>query len=564
MISFTTNRRRASATQSWLVCLALAAFVGRIGASEAQSSCPEHTAPEAGYLTNSSDFAGLDTVEQEPLSLLQTRAVVAKARNQEQQGETSRSLSRGTSRPSASPVPKCVGREDDLPRAWRPLPETLRKIRKILPTDSGDSLTVVEDACLSTFDALDNFYRDFPQHIDDVGWSDAFETIRNYLFGKNTTTSMGRIQIKGMQTALKMLMPHVREWTAKGPDHLSPSCKDSEELISVVTYAHQLLNRPLALPAGEAGQQIAGMLAELKRVLPSLVTLHNKAQQNCESLDEYIRCPKCRHWLENFDLKNLNASASEFLFDMVTTLPDVVQLQAVPGIEIPSGSSRLISDVWDFVQKYPYRDSVFTTTHGKELPNDSELFHDDAYLATHVLYLPTGNQRHPLYVDDAPLIIQFLRRNFYAALEFSILDKNGGDTDLVSEFLDNFRQLGCTEENDVHVRHGIAWLLDVNNNKNKGKWIRYNPKRKCRHRLRRRRKHKEDKEDEAEIGRRSRNDCEDQEDENMNKKDDDYFYELIHEPWTSASAFCPRAMQWEPVQPDNYGGLVRKLMHRDN
>eukprot|EP00747_Dinoflagellata_sp_TGD_P092346 gnl/TRDRNA2_/TRDRNA2_165384_c0_seq4.p1 gnl/TRDRNA2_/TRDRNA2_165384_c0~~gnl/TRDRNA2_/TRDRNA2_165384_c0_seq4.p1 ORF type:complete len:554 (+),score=45.48 gnl/TRDRNA2_/TRDRNA2_165384_c0_seq4:145-1806(+) len=553
MISFTTNRRRASATQSWLVCLALAAFVGRIGASEAQSSCPEHTAPEAGYLTNSSDFAGLDTVEQEPLSLLQTRAVVAKARNQEQQGETSRSLSRGTSRPSASPVPKCVGREDDLPRAWRPLPETLRKIRKILPTDSGDSLTVVEDACLSTFDALDNFYRDFPQHIDDVGWSDAFETIRNYLFGKNTTTSMGRIQIKGMQTALKMLMPHVREWTAKGPDHLSPSCKDSEELISVVTYAHQLLNRPLALPAGEAGQQIAGMLAELKRVLPSLVTLHNKAQQNCESLDEYIRCPKCRHWLENFDLKNLNASASEFLFDMVTTLPDVVQLQAVPGIEIPSGSSRLISDVWDFVQKYPYRDSVFTTTHGKELPNDSELFHDDAYLATHAVYFPTGLERYPLHVSDAPRVVEFLRRNFYAALEFS-----DDDSDLMSEFLGSFRMLGCTEENDVHVRHGVAWLLNLHNKKHKGEWISYHKRRhtsKRRHRRKSKREQNERNEEDLHL----REQDESMNDENDNKVD---YYSIMHVPWAASSVFCRRedVLQREAIKPESYGGIVRDLM----
>lgn len=51
-------------------------------------------------------------------------------------------------------------------------------------------------------------------------------------------------------------------------------------------------------------------------------------------------------------------------------------------------------------------------------------------------------------------ISQYIRKNYWTAMET-------GGLDLFAEFLDILRQCGCTEDNDLMVRHGARYFLKV-------------------------------------------------------------------------------------------------------
>lgn len=84
----------------------------------------------------------------------------------------------------------------------------------------------------------------------------------------------------------------------------------------------------------------------------------------------------------------------------------------------------------------------------------NERFSLTAYLATRIGYLITGDDRHPIYVQDSPALYRFLRENFYAVMQM-------GELDLTAEFVDDLRQYGCTEQNDQQVRDGSRYLLQL-------------------------------------------------------------------------------------------------------
>ncbi len=114
-------------------------------------------------------------------------------------------------------------------------------------------------------------------------------------------------------------------------------------------------------------------------------------------------------------------------------------------------------------------------------------------------------------MGDAPALYRFLRENFYAVLE-------RGELDLVAEFVDLFRQYGCTEDNDLQVRDGTRYLLKLFHGAG-DHWMAY------------------------------------REPDEPTKTSD---YDAIHKAWTGMSGVRVRVP--EPAEPGTYGGIIRGWM----
>ena len=106
---------------------------------------------------------------------------------------------------------------------------------------------------------------------------------------------------------------------------------------------------------------------------------------------------------------------------------------------------------------------------------------------------------------------RFLRENFYAVLQM-------GELDLVAEFLDTFRQYGCTEKNDVQTRDGTRYLLEVFH-AGGDRWMAY-----------------------REPG----------------ETEPIHSYDAIHKSWEGIAGVRDRT--FEPVKPGTYGSIVRRWL----
>lgn len=195
------------------------------------------------------------------------------------------------------------------------------------------------------------------------------------------------------------------------------------------------------------------------------------------------------------------------VFDLVIWSLLFIEAELVPGLELPAEARDFSPALWRFLENYPligasaYQDGAW-----------NEDFIDTAYLATHIAYIPTGNHRHPIYVEDSPSLYRFLRENFYAVLEM-------GELDLVAEFVDSFRQYGCTEENDLQVRDGTRYLLKLFH-AGGDRWMTYR-----------------------------------EPDETDEDVDD---YDAIHKAWTGILGVRVRVL--EPAEQGTYGGVVRRWL----
>ena len=143
------------------------------------------------------------------------------------------------------------------------------------------------------------------------------------------------------------------------------------------------------------------------------------------------------------------ATASEDdVFDAMMSVYSVAKAHAVCGqaFEVKPGLARMLR----FVKGRPLMAAVDDTS------EDKQTFQDHAYLVTHVAYILSNYGRLRLRRTDAPWVYRYLRANFAAVLA----DK---DIELVAEFVDIFRSLGCREETDADVRAGTVFLLDCQN-----------------------------------------------------------------------------------------------------
>ena len=377
----------------------------------------------------------------------------------------------GSASLAATPEPLCVLDPAAMPESWLPSSEEEKALSSAKPWSAAET----EDSSKAIKKGMEEmiaYYAKKPAAMTEV-WED---TVASVLEVTYSGANRPDIQSLGREKAREYLSTLIEPFLKRDPK--SATCEEYEKTMPLTIYANNLF---------EGSDKRRG----------EMVAFTNAAYHQCGSLEDAI----------GYDYPTMlksNASPVDDVFDLVIWSLVMIEGQLVPGLEMPEGAKEFPAALWKYLETYPLTDAE----EFEEGASD-EKFIEIAYLATHIAYIPTGNHRHPLYIEDSPNLYRFLRENFYPILEM-------GELDLVAEVVDTFRQYGCDEENDLQVRDGARWLLNLYHSLGDG-WMAY----------------REPDETDAEV-----------ED-----------YDFIHKAWTGISGVRNRVI--EPAEPGTYGGVVR-------
>ncbi|NMR31864.1 hypothetical protein [Crystallibacter degradans] len=375
--------------------------------------------------------------------------------------------------PSQVAALPCVLSPQDMPATWRPDGETQRR----LPAGPWTEREAADAtyAITTGLNEMVNLYKERPAAVEDL-WEDSVASLIEVTYSNASPASISATATDAARRNLDQLIrPYLERDPAKA------ACNEYDELLPLAAYAYKQFD------------------AKDPRAAATL-SLTNASFADCGSLTKAIGMDYPR-------LLSSNKVTLEEAFDLVIWSLLFIEGQVVPGLDLPAEAKAMPARLWDFLRTYrlPNADEY---SDGAE--NDE--FIEAAYLATHIAYIPTGNHRYPLYVEDSQPLYDFHRENFYAVLEM-------GELDLVAEFVDSLRQYGCTPGNDLQVRDGTRYLLGVFHG-GRDRWMNY----------------REPGEADAEVET----------------------YDFIHKAWTGVLGVRDRAI--ESPEPGTYGGVVRSWL----
>lgn len=368
-----------------------------------------------------------------------------------------------------NPEPLCIVSPAAMPESWRPSGNSQKHL-SASPWSAGEA----EDARYAVRTGLGEL-SDFFSRRPAAVFALKGDAVEPFLDASYAAANMPALQIaardQGRRVLLLLLAPYLRRATD------AATCREFSRLLDLTIYSHALL------PAGDS------------RLL-LMVALTNRAYHSCSSL------PAAMGYDYRRKLAAANVSTDD-VGDLVLWSVSFTDAQLVAGLELPAEARDLPPALWRFLAHYPLAGARSYRNGASDMR-----FYDAAYLATHIAYIPTGYGRYSIYVEDAPSLYRFLRENFYAVLEM-------GELDLVAEFVDLFRQYGCTERDDLQVRDGTRYLLKLFHGAG-DRWMAY------------------------------------REPYEGAKIDD---YDAVHKAWTGISGV--RARIPEPAEPGTYGGIIR-------
>jgi hypothetical protein len=365
--------------------------------------------------------------------------------------------------------PLCVLTPGGMPESWRPrgkIHETLGP-QEWSDTEAKDAIAAVREG----LDELGDYFAKHPTAISSLG----IDAVESLIDASYAAANMPELQTEARtqaRSALAVLIEPVLNL-----DPAAETCADLWYLLSLTVFAHSLY----PATSTETGR---------------LINLTNASLHACGSLEAVV----------GYDYRNMltrDQIPTDDAWNLVMWSIELTDAQSIPGLDLPPGSEALPEETWRFFERHPFKGAIAYP----DGENNTDFYHT-AYLATHLAYIPTGYGRYPIYVQDSPALYDFLRGNFYAVLET-------GELDLVAEFVDLFRQYGCTERNDLQVRDGTRYLLGLFHAAG-GRWMAHR---------------------------------ESYEEEDINE------YDLIHKPWTGMSGV--RARIPESPEPGTYGSAVR-------
>jgi hypothetical protein len=317
-----------------------------------------------------------------------------------------------------------------------------------------------------------------PGIVEKLG-TDALEPIINGAFAGSNMPDIRKVGLSHGQDILLQLAQAELQYG-------SPTCaglRDSN-LPTLVQYAHYLQSQT---PENVTLRSVQGALMEAA----------NDALDNCSSLDDYLGFNATVRLSKYPTSMKEISSQDEWIgpvYAMTMQAVDTLSLLGIEGLHMPEGALDYVASFWAYLFDYPfpraneYEDGIYDPA-----------FEQNSYIVTHLAYVVTGYQRYELRQDHAPWIFQYLRDNFYAAVESRHLD-------LYAEFLDNFRQYGCTSFDDRQTMDGTLLLLKQYQQA-KGHWMNHR-----------------DPDDDAELGT----------------------YDVMHKAWTAYVALHERVLETSP------------------
>jgi hypothetical protein len=369
--------------------------------------------------------------------------------------------------------PLCVIDPADMPASWHPSDE-FRQTLKPEPwseREAKDAVSAIETG----LSQIIGYYEKRPNVVFDL-WDDAVSSVIEVSY---SGSNMPEIQAVSRNTARKVLTRLIGRYLNRNPHRAT--CDDYDDTLPLTIFTNSLFAKD--------DPRVAKMAA-----------FTNAAYRQCGSL---------KAAMETDYAARLSKSppVTEEIFDLVIWSTWLIESELVPDLERPKGARAFSKTLWRYLETYPLNDA---STYESKAGNRT--FRQLGYLATHIAFIPTGYQRHPIYIADQPKLYGFLRRNFYPLME-------AGEADLLAEVIDTLRQYGCTETNDRQVRDGARYMLNLFHTYDDD-WMAY-----------------------PEPGLSA---------------DDVTDYDLIHKAWTGIASVRVRVP--EPADPGTYGGVVREWL----
>jgi len=370
--------------------------------------------------------------------------------------------------------PLCVLSQDEMPESWRPQGEAQKALSSTEPWSQSEAKDA-QDAIAKGVNEIIRLFSKRPWAVLDV-WDESVASLISVTYSSANRSGIDAVARDAARRHLAMLIdPYMK----RGAE--TAICDDFVYLLPLAMYAHRFYS---------ADDPRTG----------KMVALTNASYRDCGSFVEAI----------DFDYKKQfsnNTLPIDTVFDLVLWSQYLVEAELYPAIELPDQAREFTPALWGYLETYPlagadkFKQAIW-----------NEEFIINAYLATHIAYIPTGGHRYAIYIDDSLKLYRYHRENFYTVLEM-------GHLDLLGEFVDSLRQYGCTAENDLQVRDGTRYLLDVFR-EGDDRWMAY-----------------------REPG---------EADEGVSD------YDLVHKAWTGMLGVRVRNIQ--PAEPGTYGGIVRRWL----
>ena len=381
----------------------------------------------------------------------------------------------------------CINDPSDMPEYWQPLPN--QRFEDTGEPWSKEEQALADEAVEKGLDELVNYY-DHNMTTSRINKlrTDAVNSLIDEAYGSG---SMPSYHEKALRSAARVLKLNAAKFMASNNSKYK-GCTKTYEQLKYVGYGQYLVNN---LPDDE----------ELQAFQNTLVHQVNNMIRHCETLEDLMGLGNPK---KIFKVKNEHADP---VFEWVLRAIALTDCLTVPGLHLPEGTEEFIANVWNYLQDYHWPYARDQPKHFKD-----HTTRNTAWLATHAAYVPTGYGRHKQLIDDAPWLYQYVRENYYHALEYGMLD-------LFCEFIDLVRQYGCTEDNDYQVRHGTRYILSLY----------------------------------EQGGHSWMNHRESHQTKGGSKISD---YDMIHKPWTAISGVIRR--KFEPIVPGSYGYSFQEALEK--
>ncbi len=375
--------------------------------------------------------------------------------------------------------PLCVPDPDQMPPSWRPSPELQKSLN---PAPWSESETKDAEAAIkSGLDEMIGYFRQYPSAVQKL-WDDSIEALIEVTYSSaNPPEFDAKIRDAARENLTALLTPYLED------EPETAECDEFKHFLPLAIFAHRLYPAEHKL-TNVVTKRVNAAYRDCGSLEAATEDIFQKVREDNQDPDEYI-------------------DHLEDLFDLYVWALWLIEAELYPDIELPDEARSFGQKAWKHFETLPLP-NVDKFEEGIE----DEKFVILADLVPHIAHIPTGVHRYPLYVEDYPDLYRYHRENFYAVMQL-------GEVDLFASFVDTLRQYGCTPENDVQVRDGTRFMLEIFHD-NKDRWIDY-----------------------------------DQENEADDDRDD---YKIIHDPWTTVLGIRDRKL--EQPKPGTYGALIRRWL----
>jgi hypothetical protein len=368
--------------------------------------------------------------------------------------------------------PLCVADRAAMPAEWRPSAKLEEQLDpKPWSTKETDDAAY---AIRTGLNQMIRYYHKHPKAVSDL-WDDAVQSLVEVSYSGSNMPEVQAISRNAARENLSLLIDPLLKRSSE-----TATCDDFESTLPLTIYAHSLLDKDDPRKA-------------------AMVEFTNAANEECGSLRNAMNADYRAVLKKNAD--------TETIFNLVIWSTWLTEAQLVPDLEIPDGAAEFPPALWRYWETFP-----LTNASKFKAGAHARKFRRLGYLATHIAFIPTGYQRHPIYIGDSPKLYRFMRENFYALME-------AGETDLFAQFLDTLRQYGCDEESDQQIRDGTRYLLKVFQDYNDN-WMAYK--------------------------------------EPNLAEEDVTDYDRIHRAWSGIAGVRKRVP--EPPEPGTYGAIIRRWL----